>query len=170
MLPSGLHKVPARLGLLHDVGSLRRGCDFEEVIGKNQAFGAARKVHFEKRRGYLTRIDNMESVEDVTKAILYRNRRKLVERDSARIEAQTCVEKLVRAAGTLPGRDLGMFADMLGERDGELVKRDGVASLLSKLHERLRKGELVRGCVLAEKNDAAPAGLRERTRAQIFVD
>lgn len=62
-----------------------------------EGVGTAGEVLLEERHGHLACVDDAEGIENIAEAALHRDRCELFERDRARIEARTCVEKFVRA-------------------------------------------------------------------------
>ena len=93
----------------------------------------------------------------------------LVVRDLTLVVAGARVDKLAGSTGGLLGRVRHVLTEVAGVGIGQLAESDRVLILLGEVNEGLREGELVGRHITPKENDAAPAGLLGRARAEVLV-
>jgi hypothetical protein len=123
---------------------------------------SASLVHKKSHR-HGTRADNMEGVNDVVEAELYRRLGQTILSQFAAVERATCIEKLAR-----PGRGLlvdpsQMFAEVPREGSSEILKEHAVVRPVRDAEQRFGQCEFVRGDIPAEQDNCPPVGVERRS-------
>lgn len=163
-LPGGLHEMPARFRLGDDVGRLRGLREAHHLVCEVNAPGAPLEVLGEEPYGHLHLVHRVEAVEHVREAgaqgLVYE---RVVGGSSVRV-AHAGAHERARRVDRLAGRVSRVLHHVGRVGFCELLKGDGLVTILGEVEEALRECELVGGGVAAEEDDATEVCLRLRGR------